>query len=186
MEKDYVDLLLENDNLRQENTDLKAAYQNEHDKRLNEKHTFYKRNRISRRVTLVAGTFLSIAGIAVGAAFNNFMKNMNQINFGKKALTTLVQNECFHDIIYYDDSVSGMIFIYGNKSIGYEKAMNVIKYNAHSSGISDLDLYIGISQIFNHSVASDLVGEVDKEDINRRCIEIYLEKELEREHTNGR
>lgn len=93
---DYIELLMENEALRKENTDLKCDYQKECNKRLKEKETFYARNRVNRRIAVAAGTFISAVSIAATSALNYFIGNMNNINSGRIELANRVQSECLY------------------------------------------------------------------------------------------
>lgn len=182
----YDDLLMKNTELKERNDELQYLYEREYKKRIRTEREFYQRSKIKRKLVISAGAILTTIGIAVGSALNTFMDNINRINFGKKELASLVREECLYGIGYREDSVSGFVFNIGEEQVSYEDTLKAIRLRARTAKISDLDLYIGISEIFNSNVASSLFEDITFADIDQRCIEVYLEKELERVRNNGR
>lgn len=183
---------MEKDNLEERNMllekeldELKEKYEKEVKKRKENIKIYHKREEKSRRIMITTASFASILGIAVGAVLSSLHGYFEKIHTGANEIAKYVQDECFYDIGYHDTS-SGYTFNVGETSVSYDSAMNTIKFRAQANGISDIDLYIGVSKIISPNAAKSVVEDIDRDDINQRCMEVYLEHELESVNAYGK
>ena len=141
----------------------------------------HKRNTITIGIT----SFITIVSIAAGSMAHSLYNNYRMIKEGKAAIAQNVEESCMDGIGWRDYS-DGIRFNIGATYVEYDEVLSILKARARASEISDIDLYIGISDIFNKNVAEDLVGEIDKDEVNSRAYEVYLNEELESVRTNGK
>lgn len=141
----------------------------------------YRRNAI----TISVASFITIVSLAAGAMAHAFYSRYKMIREGKDTITKYVYESCVEGIgwRYYND---GMRFNIGSSYIEYDDILSTLRLRARASEISDVDLYIGISDILNKNIAKDLVGEMDEDEVNSRAYEVYLSEELESVRNNGK
>ncbi len=138
-----------------------------------------------KRMNIAMASFITIVSIAAGSMAHSLYDNFKMIRAGKDSITSNVYERCMKDTAwhnYYD----GIKFNIGEEYFEYREFLSTVKARAEVCDISDIDLYIAVSDVFNKSVAEDMVGEIKSEDINNRAYEVYLNNELESVRTNGR
>lgn len=142
-----------------------------------------KNNR--KKIRIGVASFITIVGIAAGAMANSLYRNYKMISEGKNAISYNVYDSCMDDVGWNNYS-NGMRFNVGKTYVSYEEFLSTIRLRARACEISDVDLYIGISNILNQDIAIDLVGEISDEKVESRAYEVYLNRELESVKANGK
>lgn len=138
-----------------------------------------------KKMRIGIATFISIISIAAGSMAHSLYNNYKMIRSGKEDIVRNVFQNCMDEIGWRDYS-DGIVFNIGRKIVDYDEVLSTIRLRARSCDISDVDLYIGISDILNRNIAEDLVGSYPEELVNDRAYEVYLDMELERVQSNGR
>lgn len=138
-----------------------------------------------KKIKIGLTTFITIVSIASGAMAHSLYNNYKMIREGKAVITNNVYESCM-DGIGWRDYTNGTSFNIGKTYVTYEELLSTLRLRARANEISDIDLYIGISNILNKEIAEDLVGKMDSEAIESRAYEVYLSEELESVRNNGK
>jgi hypothetical protein len=165
--------------------ELTAELENEKLKNRRLRRKEYERYINTKKVMVKGATFITIVSIAAGSLLGTFLDNLKKINEGKKAISTNVYETCLDDIACNNYS-DGYVFNIGSKYYEYDEIISLIRSRAEYKGISDVDLYIGVSDFVNSAMAKDVVSGLTNDDINNRAYEVYLEQELEGVKSHGR
>ena len=145
-----------------------------------------EKNKVKRkRINIAMASFITIVSLAAGSMAHSLYSNHKMIRAGKDEITSNVYESCMKDAGWAWHS-DGIKFNIGQEYFEYKEFLSTIKARAQFCDISDIDLYIAISNIFNPSIAEDMVGEKNSNDVNNRAYEVYLSNELESVKTHGR
>lgn len=172
-------------NLFEKNNQLEKELREEKKKSENVQRELYRVKYKKNAITMGVASFITIISIAAGSMAHSLYSNYKMIREGKDVITQNVYENCMDGIGWRDYS-DGIRFNIGSNYVEYDEVLSTLKSRARASEISDIDLYIGISDILNKDFAEDLVGEINQDEVNARAYEVYLSEELERVRDNGK
>lgn len=119
--------------------------------------------------TFIAGTTLLIAMLAS----NGYQQYKGSVR---------IADEFFNYTKGYsirDDSVSGKIVMINGVEVSFDSAMEDIVNDARYGGMTDVEISIGMTKVYNKDFAIKYVGEVSGEDKKNAKYQAYYEGKLE-------
>lgn len=132
-----------------------------------------KKKKAEMRKKFVSTAFVASASFVIGMmAVNGYQQFMG---------SEKIANEFYSYTKEYgiDNDSNGYHAYYGGREISLDSAMEDIVNDAKYAGMSDVEISIGMSKVYNSDFAKKYVGEVSSEDKKEAKYQAYYESKME-------
>ena len=140
--------------------------------------------RTARKRDIKRGIISTALAVTLTSAVIAASSKIYKQNVGGNHLANELYNELNEEGLGYRiDSQSGYLFNKGNESISYSDAIDTIQDEARELGYNDAQTYVAVDEIYNSTIAKDVVGEENIPDFSEKYEarqDAYYERQLGR------